>query len=364
LGTPVRVAIAHDWMVSHSGSERCVEELLVEFPGSRLLTTVMKSARLPPALRFAQPSFLQHVPGAVAHHDWFLPVMPIAWSVRRRIRDADVVVSSSHACAKAVRYEPGIPHVCYCHTPMRYAWGFEAPGGRVPSSLAAPMAWAMTTFRRWDRRTAQRVTHFVANSTAVAERIRNAYGREAQVVFPPVRTDFFTPNGSRAHDRFLFVGRLISYKRPNLIVEAFRDLPYELLIVGSGPLEDSLRRSAPANVTFLGAVDDETLRELYRTSRALVFPGEEDFGIAMAEAQACGTPVIAFRRGGARDIVEDRTTGWLIDEQDVRSLRNAIRTAATVELDPAGISRRAQRFASAEFRAQMRSVVEAAVAET
>jgi glycosyltransferase involved in cell wall biosynthesis len=215
----------------------------------------------------------------------------------------------------------------------------------------------MRWFRRWDRRTARRVTRFVANSTAVAQRIRDAFGRTADVIHPPVRTDYFTPDGER-EDFFLYVGRFVSYKRPELVVEAFAGLPEQrLVMVGEGPLGSELAARATSNVSFLGTLGDAGLRDLYRSARAFVYPVDEDFGIAMAEAQSCGTPVIGLATGGAIDIVTPGRTGWLIHEQSVVELRSAVRRAAAEELDGAEIAKSAQRFSSARFR---REITEAA----
>ena len=357
-----RVAIAHDWLVRYAGSERVVEQLLAAFPGALLLTALLRRDAVPPALAAAaEPSWLQRLPGAARHHEWFLPLMPLAWSRRRPVDGVDVVISSSHACAKAVRVAAEVPHVCYCHTPMRYAWDFAAEAGRFPAVARPAAAALMAAFRRWDRGTARRVTRFVANSSAVAERIRRSYGRDADVVFPPVRTDFFTPDGGQAGGDFLYVGRLVAYKRPDLAVEAFAGLQERLLVVGDGPMRGALQERAPANVVFLRHVDDERLRELYRTSRALVYPAEEDFGIVMAEAQACGLPVIGFARGGAPDIVEHERTGWLLERQDVAELRRVVRRAAAEDLDRTSIAAAAQRFAENRFRREMRRIVREAV---
>jgi glycosyltransferase involved in cell wall biosynthesis len=355
----MRVAIAQDWMTSYAGSERVVEELLVQFPQAQLITALMRSDRLPESLRAATPSILQRVPGAANHHEWLLPVMPLAWRFRRALRDIDVVVSSSHACAKAVRTARSIPHVCYCHTPMRYAWDFASEAARFPPLLRLPTRAAMAGFRRWDRSTADGVTQFIANSTAVAKRIKRSYGRSAIVIAPPVRTDYFTPAGERG-ETFLVAGRLVAYKRPDLVVRAFDGLPHELIVVGDGPLLKDLRRLATSNVRFVGAVSDEELRGYYRSARAIINAGEEDFGIAMAEAQACGTPVIAFAQGGAADIVTDHVTGWLVDEQSIRAIRDAVSKAAVSRLDEVDIRNRAQRFAAARFRSQMKAVVDEA----
>jgi len=353
----VRVAIAHEWLVRYGGSERCVEELLRAFPDARLLTTLFAPGTVPDSFRDAEPSFLQYMPRSTEHHEWFVPLMPAAWRLRRPVSDVSAVLSSSHACAKAVRVDEGIAHVCYCHSPMRYAWDFEAEAARFPRPIQPLARRSMAAFRRWDRRTAARVTQFVANSSAVRRRIERYYGRTAKVVFPPVRTDYFTPNGTERGDEFLFVGRLVAYKRPDLVVRAFAQLPYRLVVVGTGHLEAELRAAATPNVEFRPRVDDEELRRLYRRARALVYPAEEDFGIAMAEAQATGTPVIGFGKGGARDIVVDGVTGWLLAEQTVAALRDAVGAAARDELDTAAIRANAERFSGPRFREQMRSVV-------
>jgi glycosyltransferase involved in cell wall biosynthesis len=349
----LRIAIAHEWLVRYAGSERCVAEMLEAFPDAELLTTVLEPSALPAAFRAARPSFLQHLPGATRHHEWLLPLMPLAWRLRPAVDDVDVVISSSHACAKAVRIEHGIPHLCYCHTPMRYAWGFDAEQGRFPPALRPFARAGMRWFRRWDRRTARRVTRFVANSSAVAVRIRHAFGREADVIHPPVRTDFFTPGGEH-EDFFLYVGRFVGYKRPDLVVDAFAELPeHRLVMVGDGLLGAALAARATANVSFVATPDDDRLRDLYRAARAFVYPVDEDFGIAMAEAQACGTPVVGLATGGANDIIEPGRTGWLLREQTIEELREAIRRAAAEDVDHGYIVQRAQRFAAARFRREI-----------
>jgi glycosyltransferase involved in cell wall biosynthesis len=356
----VKVAVAHEWLVRYAGSERVVAELLEAFPGSRLLTTVAEPDALPVELRSAEPSVLQRIPGATRHHEWLLPLMPLSWRIREPVDGVDAVVSSSHACAKAVRVGDGVTHVCYCHTPMRYAWDFAAEAGRFAAPIRPAARAGMAWFRRWDRASAKDIDRFVANSTAVADRIRRFYGRDAEVVHPPVRTEFFTPGGER-EDWFLYVGRLVSYKRPELVVDAFRGLDARLRVVGDGHLRERLERDAPPNVEFLGEQGEEELRDLYRRAQAFVYPADEDFGIVMAEVQACGTPVIGLRRGGAVDIVRDGETGWLVERQDVAELQGAIRRAAVEDLDPVAIRSNAERFAPDRFREQMRRVVAEAV---
>ena len=361
-GSRLQIAIAHDWLVRYAGSERVAEQLVAEFPGSRLLTTLLEPGRVPAAFAGAEPSFLQHVPGATRHQEWLLPLMPLAWRSREPVSGVDAVVSSSHACAKAVRVAPGIPHLCYCHTPMRYAWDFESEQGRFPRIVRPLARVGMRGFRRWDRSTAANVTVFVANSTAVAERIRRYYGRDAAVVHPPVRTDLFTPRPEERDDFFLFVGRLTGYKQADLVVESFAGLDRELIVVGEGPQRAGLAARATPNIRFLGTVDDDRLAELYRRARALVYPADEDFGIVMAEAQACGTPVIAYRRGGAADIVDDGVTGFLIERQDVDELRRAVARSDSEVLDGATIRASAERFSADRFRREIRQAVEQMVA--
>jgi glycosyltransferase involved in cell wall biosynthesis len=358
----VRIAVAHEWLVTYAGSERVVEQLLETFPGAELLTTVLDRDDVPSTLHGARPSpLVQRLPGAKSHHEWFLPLMPLAWRARPRLTGLDAVISSSHACSKAVRVEEGTPHLCYCYTPMRYAWDFASERDRFPTAVRPAARAGMAAFRRWDRRKAARVDEFVGISRAVAQRIERVYGRRAQVIHPPVDTGFYTPEGDRG-EHFLYVGRLVSYKRPDLVVDAFADLPYELVVVGEGHLEQRMRERATPNVRFAGPVDDEELRRLYRSSRALVFPGEEDFGIVMVEALACGTPVIALARGGAVDIVEPGVSGWLLERQTVDDVRAAVRRAAEEELDAAAIRSRAEGFGEERFRREIRAAVEELVA--
>lgn len=358
----MRVALAHEWLVRYAGSERVLEALLEIFPGAGLYTTILEPARMPPTLRSAKTSFIQHLPGSHTHHEWFVPLMPLAWRCTRLPDDIDLVISSSHCCAKAIRPPAGVPHICYCHTPIRYAWDFETERQRFPAPLRSISRLMMAWFRHWDRAVSPRVTHFVANSSAVKRRIEQFYGRGAEVVHPPVRTDFFTPGDERG-ERFLFVSRLTGYKHPELVVEAFAELPFEIDIVGRGPLLESLQARATENVRFLPQISDEDLRTLYRRARALVFPIEEDFGIVMAEAQACGTPVVGLARGGALDIVEQGATGWLIGRQELGELRSAVVNAAREELDPEQIRRAGERFSVARFQSAIREIVNEVVSE-
>lgn len=348
----LRVGIAHEWLIRYAGSERCVEQLLLAYPDARLLTTVLEKAAMPEAFHRAEPSLLQRFPRASVHYQKLLPLMPMSWRMRRPLGDIDVLVSSSHACANAARAEVGIPHVSYCHTPMRYAWEFDLERDRFPAHLRPIASLAMSGFRRWDRRTSEGVNRFVANSRDVASRIQRVYGRRADVIHPPVDTEFFTPGGERGEE-FLFVGRFVAYKRPDLVVEIFRDLPYAVTMIGAGPLAERLRSRATPNVSFVESVGPTELRRLMRTAKAMIFPAHEDFGIVMAESLACGTPVIALNAGGAVDIVRREDLGLLVDRQDAGQFRQAVRSLAATDSDADAIAAEAARFSESRFRAEM-----------
>jgi glycosyltransferase involved in cell wall biosynthesis len=245
---------------------------------------------------------------------------------------------------------------------MRYAWNYEAERERFPYVLRVPVRAAMAGFRRWDKRVARRVTHFIANSNAVAGRIRDSYGRPASVVHPPVDTAYFSAGGQRL-GYFLYVGRLVQYKRPDLLVDAFAELPdQELRIAGAGPMLDKLRARATPNVRFAVSPEKTELRDLYRGASALVQAGEEDFGITMAEAQSCGTPVIALGRGGALDVVTDGETGLTFDAPTPTAVRSAIRRAHAMSWDFDHIATSASRFSHRAFRTRMHDEISRVVA--
>jgi len=362
----LRVAIAHDWLVQYAGSERVVEAMLDLLPQAQLLTTIVRPDRLPPLLSTAQPSFLDRIPGARRHHELFLPLMPLSWRLRSPLADLDVVISSSHACAKAIRVDPAIPHICYCHTPMRYAWDFASEAERFPRGLRSSSRLAMAAFRRWDRDISDRVDVFVANSSAVAGRIKQFYGRDALVVHPPVRTNFFTYDPAvEREDFFLFVGRFVAYKKADALIDAFAALPHHrLVVVGGGPQLSRIRARAAANVTFAGNVSDVELRELYRRTRGFVYPADEDFGIAMAEAQSCGAPILGLAAGGACDIVEDGSDGVLIPAPTTVRIREGVDKLAQCDWDHERIGRRGRRFSGERFRRELRRIVGEVVASS
>ncbi len=348
-----RTALAHHWLVTMRGGERVLEALAQLFPSADVFTLVCDFARMQSAFggHRIQTSFLQRLPRATRWYPRYLPLFPLA-TERLDLRGFPLVITSDAATMKGVRTDPGAIHICYCHTPMRYVWsGYETyyrASGPLTRLLMPPVgAW----LRRWDYRAAQRVTHFVANSQTVAERIRRYYHRESSVIYPPVDTDYFTPAPpcEKRGDFFLVVSQLVPYKRIDLAIEAFNRNGRRLVVIGEGPEQRRLERNARSNIQFLGFKPHEVLREAMQRARALVFPGEEDFGIVMAEAQACGTPVIAFQSGGASEIVTDSATGILFAQQTAASLEEGLQRFDAERFDPAAIRESALRFSRKRF---------------
>ncbi len=306
----LRIALVHDWLLGMRGGEKCLEVLCRAFPDANLYTLIHRRGALSDAIESMtiRTSPLQKIPSIERHYRHLLPIMPLAarsW----RPKHVDLVVSLSHCVAKAVVPPPGVPHICYCFTPMRYAWEgrqsyLESWSDRpVRQALARLVLWRL---RRWDRAIASRVTHFVAISQTVRERIKRCYGRDSTVIQPPADVAFYTPEPApRARDSFyLVVSALVPYKRIDQAVSACRSSKRQLIVIGEGPERSRLEAMAGETVRFLGWQSDEVIRDHYRRCRALIFPGEEDFGIVPIEALACGTPVIALARGGVAETVE------------------------------------------------------------
>ena len=355
----LRVALVHEWLTTLGGSDRVLLALHELFPRAPVYTSLYAPHRLPEPFRAmnVHTTWLQSLPGAVDRHRLLVPLMPLAFR-SLDLRGFQVVLTSSHACAKGVRVDPDAVHICYCHTPMRYAWDLDSEYVRGMPPLVRPAARAtLAWLRRWDRATAQRVDHFIANSQFVADRIRRHYGRDATVIHPPVDVEFFTPDGSaetQRHDPFfLVVSRLVPYKRVDLAVGAFNQLGWPLLVVGHGPEAARLRAMARPNVKLVGEVSDEELRDYYRRCRALVFPGEEDFGIVPVEAQASGRPVIAYARGGALETVLPGRTGIFFHAQTVDALVGAIQSFDFSTFDSTAIRRHAEQFSGDRFKNQI-----------
>ncbi len=352
----MRVAIVHDWFVTYAGSERVVEQLIALFPQADLFSLIdflRPSDRRFLAGKAVTTSFLQRLPLARRKYAAYLPLMPLAIE-QLNLSGYDVVISSSHCVAKGVLTGPDQLHVSYVHTPMRYAWDAQheyLPGTRFGGGLRGWAArWMLHKLRIWDYRTAAGVDSFVANSNFIARRIWKVYRREARVIHPPVDTDAFSLSENR-EDYYLTASRLVPYKRVDLLVEAFAHLPDKrLVVIGDGPELRRLRAKAGPNVALLGRQDFEVLRDYIQRARAFLFASREDFGIVLVEAQAAGTPVIAFGAGGAlesiRGLDSPEPTGLLFDEQTPEAVVEAIRTFEHQQhrIKPAACRKNALRF--------------------
>jgi glycosyltransferase involved in cell wall biosynthesis len=267
----------------------------------------------------------------------------------------DLVIGSSHACAVHAQPRAEALYVCYCYTPMRYAWLPDVESARVTGAARVPLRLLAGWLRRSDLEASQRPDAYIGISHAVRERINRFYGREATVIHPPVDVDDFSPAAEKEPGRFLWVQRLVSYKRPDLVLEAFRDLPYQLTMVGVGPMESSLRERLPPNVELRAWIGREELAQLFGSASGFIHVGEEDFGISMVEALASATPVIALARGGALDIVRSGVDGVLIERPEIGALRDAIRHVAESAWDHGALIERAQLFSRPRFVEQMRA---------
>ena len=365
-----RVALVHDWLTGMRGGERCLEVFGELFPAADLYTLLHVPGSVSPAIenRRIVTSFIQRLPQAERRYRRYLPLFPAA--VRAfDLRGYDLVLSSSHAVAKGVRVPAGALHVCYCFTPMRYVWDlygdyFGPRSGLATRLLMPPVAaW----LRRWDRRTAAGVHQFVAISRFVADRIRRAYGRDADVIYPPVDVSRFRVDEAPG-EFYLVVSALTPYKRVDLAVEACNRLGRRLVVVGTGPEDRRLRALAGPTVELLGWRDDAQTAELYARCRALLFPPLEDFGITPLEAMAAGRPVIAFGEGGARETVVppgegEPPTGLFFARQTVEDLVDAIRRfeASAHQFEPKALRRRAEAFDRPLFRERVHTYLRARV---
>ncbi|HEY2156686.1 MAG TPA: glycosyltransferase [Isosphaeraceae bacterium] len=365
----LRVALVHDWLTGMRGGEKCLDVLCRAFPDATLHTLIHKPGSVAPTIErmTIRTSPLQRVPGVFRHYRKLLPIMPLA-ARRWRVGDVDVVVSLSHCVAKAVRVPRGVPHLCYCFTPMRYAWDgreayLDAWSGRPLKRAAASLL--LDGLRTWDRRTSDGVTQFVAISETIRERIGRCYGRESRVIPPPVDADFYTPDGSPRDGGYLVVSALVPYKRVEQAIEACSRAGKPLTIIGEGPERARLERLAGPGTTFLGWQPDEVIREHYRRARVLLFPGEEDFGIVPVEALAAGCPVIALGRGGVAENVDDRV-GRTYAEPTAEGLARAIEAweAAGRPHDPAEARRRAEALALPVFRSRLLGFIDEILGRT
>ena len=357
----MRIALVHDYLTQYGGGERVLEAFSEIWPEAPIFTLVY-DARLTGG-RFENKeihtSFLQKIPLVKSKHRLFLFLMPIAVE-QFDLSDYDIVLSDSASYAKGVITKPSTFHICYCHTPTRYAWDdshrYIKEAG-YPYLIKKLVPLAINYIRLWDREAASRVDKFIANSNFIKKRIVKYYGKESEVIHPPVSADNFSISDN-IDDYFLMVGRFLPYKKFDLAIETFNRLGWPLKIIGDGPERRRLLRMANGNIEFLGIQSDEVLRGYYSRCRALIFPQEEDFGIVALEAMASGRPVIAYRAGGALEIVEEGATGMFFNEQNMNSLIECLKRFNHKNFNSAAIKEYALRFDKEIFKDKIKRFVE------
>lgn len=359
----LRIAVVHDWLTGMRGGERMLEAVCELVPHAALYTLLYVPGKVSPTIARHEPrtSFIQRLPRAEQYYRYYLPLFPLAIE-RFDLSAFDLILSSSHCVAKSV-IAPAGRHLCYCHTPMRYAWDqFDNYFGE---RRVGPMAHlARPIFKRlarWDAATSDRPDRYLANSQYVAQRIRRYYNRAASIVHPPVDTTFYTPLDISPEPFFLIVSALVPYKRVDVAIAASRRLGVPLKIVGEGPERARLEQSAGSGVEFLGRLPDEQVRDLYRRTTAVLLPWEEDFGIVPVEAHACGRPVVALNRGGVLDSVQHGFNGLLVEDGEEAWVEALDRVRQT-PFDARAIRAGAERFARPRFQQEFLAEVEALVA--
>lgn len=356
----MKTAVIHDWLMSQGGGERVLEEILDLYPSPVFTLLQSKKQSLSGNILKAKikHSFIQYLPMAETQYRNYLPFYPLAIE-QFDLKEYDLIISSSHAVAKGVKTHSNQLHVCYCHTPMRYAWDLEDQYLSSIGSMKAMVARQLLKhLRKWDLNTVSRVDAFIANSHYVAERIKRLYGREAIVIHPPVSTHLFFVKEQK-EDFYLTVSRLVPYKRIDLMVEAFNLMPSKKLkIVGSGPDYEKLKEKAEGNIEFLGFQSDETVRELLASAKGFIFAAEEDFGIAPLEAQASGTPVIAYGKGGSLETICQGTTGLFFPEQTALSLMQALEEFEKISWNGKLIRSHSEKFGVDRFKKEFKQFVD------
>lgn len=361
----MKIAIVHDWLTNMGGAEQVIINFKEMYPEAPIYTTFYNPDNLDSKLRNidVRTCFLQKKK-IVTNHKKYFPLMPLAFE-NFHLNEYDVVLSSSSSCAKGVLTKPGSVHVCYCHTPMRYAWEkrdeYVEGMGKLKRGLIKILLHYM---RIWDVASANRVDYFIANSTEVQKRIKKHYKRESIVINPPVRCSLFNISDNDG-DYYVIVSRLVKYKRFDLAVQACKELNKKLIVIGEGPEKENLQKIAEGceNIKFLGRLEDAEVKKYMAECKALLFPGEEDFGITPVETMASGRPVIAYGKGGVLDSIIDGKTGLFFREQNVESLKEAISKFETMQFNKKEIRQHALQFDEAEFRKKMMNFIEEKVNE-
>lgn len=360
----MKIAIIHDWLTVYAGAEKTLEQILKLYPQADIFTIVdflPEKDRVFLEGHMITTSFIQNLPFARTKYRSYLPLMPLAIE-QFDLSAYDLVISSSHAVAKGVITGPDQKHICICYSPIRYAWDLQhqyLKESRLDHGIKGWFAkYLLHKIRLWDLRTANGVDDFIAISDFIARRIWKVYRRESVVIYPPVDVKAFELC-VRKEDFYLTASRMVPYKKIDLIVEAFSTMPdKKLIVIGDGPDFEKIRSYASANVTLMGHQSFEVLRDHMQRAKAFVFAAEEDFGIAPVEAQACGTPVIAFGKGGALETVVDSVSGIFFDIQSIESLCGAVERFETMVFDAAKVSMNARKFSKERFLTEMKPFIQ------
>lgn len=354
----MRVAIIHYWLVGMRGGEKVIEALCEMYPQADIFTHVYVPEMVSEKIKKHRviPTFIDSLPRSAKMYKNYLPLMPLALE-QLDLRGYDLIISSESGPSKGIIPTWDALHVCYCHTPMRYIWNmyhdYRKSAGLVTRLMMPPLAHYL---RMWDVTSAKRVDSFVANSATVARRISRYYGVDSTVIHPPVDTEAFSIAApSELEDYYLMAGELVSYKRPDLAVRAFNEMKLKLVVIGGGEMLGEIRRLAGPTVTILGSQPFDVLKRHYARCRALVFPGEEDFGMVPVEAMASGRPVIAFGRGGATETVASGISGIFFAEQTIDAIAAAVENLSRMEIDPERIATHASQFGQEQFFGKMRT---------
>ncbi len=362
----MNIAIVHEWFVNYAGAERCIESFLNIWPDADIFslvdflnpderTQILKG-------RHAHTSYIQNLPFAEKSHRKYLPLFPNAIE-KFDLSGYEVIISSSHSVAKGVRTKKDQLHICYCHTPMRYAWDEaemyleEANLNKGIKGFAARKI--IEYLRRWDKKSAENVTWFIANSNYIAKKIKRIYNRESDVIYPPVDTKKFPVSGNKKNF-YVTASRLVPYKRVDIIVDAFTKMPdKKLIVIGSGPEKEKLKMKAGANIEFAGFLDADSMVKYMQEARAFVFAAEEDFGIVPLEALSCGTPVIALNKGGTAETIRDGITGIHFNEQTAEDLIDGVTRFEEKHdaFDPKKLHEYAEQFDRSVFEDRMKKYV-------
>lgn len=357
-----KVAIIHDWLTGMRGGEKVLESLLDIYPAADIFTLIWLRGSVSDKIEKQRitTSFLQKAPFIRNNYRNYLPLFPMAIE-SFDLAGYDLIISSSHCVAKGVIPPPGVRHICYCYTPMRYIWDMYFQYFGKPQNRLAGFIYGLVAnyLRMWDVTASSRVDYFVAISNHVSHRIRRYYDRESTVIYPPVDDEFYRPVSDKplAVPYYLVVSGLVPYKRIDLAIEAFNQTGKKLIVIGEGPEKNRLIKTAKGNISFLGWASNENLRKWYSHCEALIFPGEEDFGIVPVEAQACGRPVVAFGRGGVLDTIIHGSTGIIFPEQTAASLIEALDTHEATQYNANTIIENSQRFSKNIFTGKLREYI-------